>query len=153
MAEIEAALLQIPQIAQAVVDSHEPEAGIVELVAYYTTRKHSPELKALDIAKILRAELPEYMVPVYFEKLPIIPMTAANKVDRTNLPLPKHRISSGRSKVYHPPRNGAEKRLEKELKSTLKLPRISRKDHFFDDLGAHSLLMAKFCSAVRGNGE
>ena len=36
LAEIESVLVQLPQIAQAVVDTYEAEPGSVELVAYYT---------------------------------------------------------------------------------------------------------------------
>src|ERR671916_127952 len=38
LTEIESVLLQVPGIAQAVVDTYESEPGTVELVAYYTLR-------------------------------------------------------------------------------------------------------------------
>lgn len=37
LSEIESLLLQQPGVAQAVVNTFEPEPGMVELVAYYTT--------------------------------------------------------------------------------------------------------------------
>ena len=33
----------------------------------------------------------------------------------------------------------------------LKVDRVSTDDHFFDDLGANSLLMARFCAASGSN--
>ena len=40
--EIEAVLMQVPQIAQAVVNPYEPEPGAVELVGYYTRKQGAP---------------------------------------------------------------------------------------------------------------
>ena len=41
---------------------------------------------------MMRARLPDYMVPAYLEELPLIPMTVSNKADR-KLPEPKGRAS------------------------------------------------------------
>ena len=81
---------ELPQIAQAVVHTYEPEPGTVELVAYYTLegrcrRDLSPRESG---ARRCALQLPAYMVPAYFEKLAIIPMTASNKADRKALPPP-----------------------------------------------------------------
>ena len=151
LGEIESALLQIPEITQAAVNTHESEQGLVELAAYYSTKKGARELKAPEIADYLRSELPPYMIPVYFEKLTMIPMTSANKADRKSLPAPKTRIVASDGKPYQAPRNEIEKHFERALSEVLNLPRASIEDNFFDDLGANSLLMARFCSAVRGH--
>jgi amino acid adenylation domain-containing protein len=44
LTEIESVLLQVPGIAQAVVNTYEPEPGTVELVAYYSRRKDTAEV-------------------------------------------------------------------------------------------------------------
>ena len=44
-------LLELPQIAQAVVDTYEPEPGTVELVAYYALKQGAAELPRGEIAR------------------------------------------------------------------------------------------------------
>ena len=86
--EIEAVLLDLPQIAQAAATTFEPEPGIVELVAYYAF-KQDAGLPRAEISQALRAKLPAYMVPSYLEELPVIPMTLSNKADHKKLPKPQ----------------------------------------------------------------
>ena len=76
--EIEAVLLDIPQIAQAAVTTFEPDPGIVELVAYYAF-KDGADVPRDEISQALRSRLPAYMVPSYLEELPVIPMTLATR--------------------------------------------------------------------------
>ena len=93
--EIEAVLLELPQIAQAAVTTFEPEPGLVEIVAYYAF-KQGAELPRDEIAQALRSKLPAYMVPAYLEQLDVIPMTLSNKADHKKLPKPQvPRFSAG----------------------------------------------------------
>jgi non-ribosomal peptide synthetase-like protein len=147
--EIEAVLLDLPQIAQAAVTTFEPEPGVVELVAYFSF-KHGAELPRDEISRALRGKLPAYMVPSYLEELPVIPMTLSNKADHKRLPKPQvPRFSGGAS--YVSPDTPNERILADALAAVLRMERVSCQDHFFDDLGANSLLMARFCAAVRKN--
>ncbi|MBI3408899.1 MAG: amino acid adenylation domain-containing protein [Planctomycetes bacterium] len=149
LGEIEAVLLELPQIGQAVVHTYESEPGAVELVAYYTLKQGTSELPPAEISEALRKRLPAYMVPAYFELLPIIPMTTSNKADRKNLPPPKGpRFTAARTE-FVAPRNETEVAIAQTLVEVMKVERVSVRDHFFHDLGAHSLLMARFCSAIR----
>jgi non-ribosomal peptide synthetase-like protein len=149
LSEIEAVLLQLPQIGQAVVHTYESEPGAVELVAYYALKQGASELPPAEISETLRKHLPGYMVPAYLEQLPIIPMTASNKADRKNLPPPKGaRFTAGRNE-FVAPRTEVEEALAETLGKVMKVERVSVRDHFFHDLGAHSLLMARFCSEIR----
>jgi non-ribosomal peptide synthetase-like protein len=149
LAEIEAVLLQLPQIGQAVVHTYEPEPGAIELVAYYTLKQGASEPPPADIAATLRKHLPGYMVPAYLELLPMIPMTTSNKADRKSLPPPKGgRFAAGRSE-HVAPRSETEIALAETLAEVMKIEQVSVQDHFFHDLGAHSLLMARFCSEIR----
>ena len=103
LTEIESVLMQLPQIAQAVVDTYESEPGTVELVAYYSLKQEASELAPGEVSQTLRKHLPGYMVPAYLEKLPVIPMTSSNKADRKNLPPPKGpRFSAGSSNFVAP---------------------------------------------------
>ena len=148
LTEIESVLLQLPQIAQAVVDTYEPEPGAVELVAYYSRRHGAGELSPGAISEALRSRLPPYMVPAYLEELPVIPMTSSNKADRKSLPAPKGPRFAAGNNDFVAPRTESEG-LARALADVLKIERASVADNFFQDLGAHSLLMARFCSEIR----
>jgi non-ribosomal peptide synthetase-like protein len=149
LTEIESLLMEFPQVAQAVVSTFEPEPGALELVAYYSLNKGVDEISPEDMCKSLRERLPCYMVPAYFEKLAVVPMTTSNKADRKNLPVPKGGRLTGANDNYVAPRTATETILAEALARALKIDRVSAKDDFFRDLGAHSLLMARFCSDVR----
>jgi non-ribosomal peptide synthetase-like protein len=147
--EIEAVLLDLPQIAQAAVTTFEPDPGVVEIVAYYAF-KQGADLPINEISQALRNKLPAYMVPSYLEQLDVIPMTLSNKADHKKLPKPQvPRFSAGTS--YVPPRTDNERTLASALASILRVEHVSIEDHFFDDMGANSLLMARFCAVIRKN--
>ena len=149
LGEIEAVLSQLPSIAQAVVQPYETEPGVAELVAYYTCKPGVGEVSFGEISEALRKQLPCYMVPAYFEKLSSIPMTSNNKADRKNLPAPKgQRFAQSRAK-FVAPRTETERTLASGLACVMKIERASVDDHFFHDLGAHSLLMARFGAEIR----
>ena len=84
-------LLQVPGIAQAVVDTYEPVPGITELVGYYSLRTGAAPPGDDALLASLRERLPPYMVPAYLEHLPVIPMTTSDKADRKALPPPRAR--------------------------------------------------------------
>ena len=149
LTEIESVLLQMPQIAQAVVDTYESGPGGTELVAYYTLKQGVPGISPSEIAEALRKHLPGYMVPAFLEKLDVIPMTSSNKADRKSLPAPKGPRVSTASENFLAPRNETEKALARALIDVMKIERVSVADNFFQDLGAHSLLMARFCASIR----
>ncbi len=148
LTEIESLILQNPTVAQAVVNPFEVAPGQLELVAYCSPNSETGDIDREQIIASLREQLPPYMVPAYLERLDVIPMSASNKVDRKCLPPPTGpRCQVPGAKLA--PRTETERLVASALAETLKLPDVSVDDHFFDDLGAHSLLMARFCSAIR----
>ena len=149
LTEIESFLLQLPGIAAAVVQTFEPEGGSVELAAYYTIRQDVASIDAGEIRQMLRTRLPGYMVPGYFEQLESMPMMASGKVDRKRLPQPTHRLSLAGNGTYTAPATEAEESLAEQLGAVLGLEKVSTDAHFFNDLGADSLLMAHFCARLR----
>ncbi|MGH3997074.1 MAG: amino acid adenylation domain-containing protein, partial [Pseudonocardiaceae bacterium] len=149
LTEIESVLLQVPGIAQAVVDTYEPEPGTVELAAYYTRRTDTADINQQQIYEYLRGRLPRYMVPAYLDELAVIPMLPSDKADRKNLPAPSGRRSLAVSHAYVAPTTDTEKLLADALAGSLRLEHVSIDSHFFDDLGADSLRMAQFCARVR----
>ena len=146
-AEIESMLLELPEIGQAAVATHEPEPGMPELVAYYSF-KQGAKLSRGEIAEALRGRLPAYMVPAFLEELPFIPMLISSKADRKKLPKPKGPRYHAEGKFVEA-KSESERILAAALADILKLERVSTEDHFFNDLGAHSLLMARFCASIR----
>ncbi|MFY0310042.1 Pls/PosA family non-ribosomal peptide synthetase [Leisingera sp. D0M16] len=149
LTEIESVLLELPEIGQAVVDTWESEPGTRELVAYYSLNQGVAALEKEVVARALKARLPAYMVPSYLEELEFIPMTVNNKADRKQLPPPAGPRFVSASKNIAAPRDEVERLLADQLCPVLNIGKFSIDDHFFDDLGAHSLLMARYCAALR----
>jgi non-ribosomal peptide synthetase-like protein len=148
--EIETVLLDLPQVSQAAVTTFEHE-GIVEIVAYYAL-KQGIELSRSEISQALRSKLPVYMVPAFLEQVDAIPMTLSNKADYKRLPKPQQlqRFSAATQK-YVPPKSECERMLYTALTGVIRAENVSTEAHFFDDLGANSLLMARVCATIRKN--
>ncbi|MDT0447818.1 Pls/PosA family non-ribosomal peptide synthetase [Streptomyces hesseae] len=148
LAEIESVLLHVPGIAQAVVTRHEPAPDAVELCAFYTTREGAV-VDPDHVVVQLRERLPAYMVPAYLEPIASIPVLPSGKADRGRLPAPTgpRRITARRD--FAAPTTATERTLAELLARTLRVERVSADSHFFDELGANSLLMAHFNAAVR----
>ncbi|MFY0611107.1 MAG: amino acid adenylation domain-containing protein [Hyphomicrobiaceae bacterium] len=144
LAEVENVLLEVGGIAQAVVTTFEAEPGLVELAAYYTRFDTDVSLSQEQLVQILRSRLPGYMVPAYVEELDEMPLLASHKADRKALPAPNGPRLVSRSGKFVEPRTETEKIVADCLANTMRLNVVSVEDHFFDDLGAHSLLMAQF---------
>jgi len=149
LTEIESVLLRVPGIAQAVVNTYRPNPDVVELVAYYSPRKNSPPVDPGRVYETLRERLPAYMVPAYLELLPTIPMMPSGKADRKRLPPPSGpRLLAARGAVVAPA-DPTESALAAVLADVLGVDRVSVDSHFFDELGASSLLMAQYNAALR----
>ncbi|WP_446686971.1 Pls/PosA family non-ribosomal peptide synthetase [Phytohabitans kaempferiae] len=149
LTEIESVLLRLPRVAQAAVTSYEPNPGLVELAAFYTRRAGAPPLDHGHALMELRAKLPSYMVPAYLEELPDLPRLPSDKVDRKRLPAPSRpRLQPTRSAVVAPA-GAAEAALADLLAELLRVRQVSVEDDFFADLGADSLIMARYCTRVR----
>jgi thioesterase domain-containing protein/acyl carrier protein len=84
--------------------------------------------------------LPYYMIPAAFVFLETLPLTPNRKVDRKALPEPGPPAGDLHG-LYEPPSGKTEERLAAILASLLNVPRVGRKDSFFD-LGGHSLVAA-----------
>ncbi len=149
LAEIESALLQLPGIAQAVVATYQPQPGLVELVAYFSPTPGVGNLDHRQIHARLRSCLPAHMVPCYLEELAVIPTTTSGKADRKSLPPPQRRRSLTGAQSHVRPTTSTEATLAEELAAVVGLDHVSIDAHFFDDLGANSLVLAHFCARAR----
>ncbi|HEY4614246.1 MAG TPA: Pls/PosA family non-ribosomal peptide synthetase [Citricoccus sp.] len=149
LSEIESVLLQVPGIAQAVVDTHEPAPGMTELAAYYTLRSDVSSLDPVLIQDELRERLPGYMVPAYYEQLETMPMLPSDKADRKSLPVPTNRLGAAANVEYVAPETGTERALAEQLAGVLGMSEISVEAHLFEELGVNSLTVARFSAALR----
>ncbi len=148
LTEIESVLLDIPEIAQAVASTFEPEPGAQELVAYYAVRHGATAPDPAAIVAHMRARLPAYMTPSYLERLPFIPTLVSNKADRKLLPRPKSPRLRLTDTIVKP-ETETEETLCEALQDVLCLDAVSIDADMFVEYGAHSLLMARFCARVR----
>jgi amino acid adenylation domain-containing protein len=85
LGEVEEALHEHPAVAEAAVRVWEPEAGLPRLAGYVTG---PPELDVQAVRHWLGQRLPAHMVPAVIIALPVLPLTASQKLDRAALPDP-----------------------------------------------------------------
>ncbi len=78
-------------------------------------------------------------------------MTLSNKADLKSLPKPQLQRFSAAATEYVPPKTGNERIIHAAIADVMRLERISTEHHFFDELGANSLIMARVCAAIRKN--
>ncbi|GAA0613066.1 non-ribosomal peptide synthase/polyketide synthase [Streptomyces crystallinus] len=145
--EIEAALLALPDIADAAVTARE-HAGRVMLVAYVVAApatSPSPD----DLRVRLRRVLPDHMVPAAFVALERMPRTAGGKTDRRALPDPPAQPDNGTP--YVAPRPGTEEALAAIWSDVLGVERVGARDNFFA-LGGDSILSIQIVSRARQAG-
>nr|WP_277344895.1 non-ribosomal peptide synthetase [Paenibacillus thiaminolyticus] len=133
LGEVEAQLLKIASVQEAVAIAREDGDGQPYLCAYIVADK---EMTAGELRSALSQELPGYMVPSCFVQLEHLPLTPNGKIDRKALPAPDGSMHTGADDVA--PRTAVEAQLAQIWQEVLGLPRIGVKDHFFD-IGGHSL--------------
>ncbi len=145
LGEVEAALREHADVAQAMVVAREAAPGDVRLAAYLVARPAAaPDQAAL--RSFLRDRLPEYMVPSSFAVLPSLPLSASGKVDRKALPLSA--ADGPGVGEYEAPRTATETTVAGIFADVLKVGRVGIRDDFFA-LGGHSLLATQLLSRVR----
>ncbi|MEM9163064.1 MAG: alpha/beta fold hydrolase [Cyanobacteria bacterium P01_F01_bin.4] len=148
LGEIEATLLQHPDVTQTVVtllsDQHEP-SDRSHLVAYVVTPMTAPD-GVTQLRTFLQKRLPEWMVPSYFVPLATLPLTPNGKIDRRALPAPTRQNTSAQPQI--PPRNDLEQQLAQIWVEVLQIKAIGIEDNFFE-LGGHSLLAIRLMTRIQ----
>ena len=157
LAEIDAALTALPQIASsAVVATADPGAPeIKRLVAYVIWSLDAPaaDRDFAEIRRRLTERLPDYMVPTLFAAVDDFPMTVNGKLDVKALPAPE------RTTTRRAPTTELERRLCEIFADILGItpdaetdpdaaPMIGVDDDFFE-LGGHSMSAMRLVGALR----
>jgi amino acid adenylation domain-containing protein/non-ribosomal peptide synthase protein (TIGR01720 family) len=146
LGEIEAALRQHPDLADAVVVAHTPAGGHARLVGYLVPAGGQvPD----DLREFLRRTLPDYLVPAVFVPLPALPVSPNGKVDKRALPEPAGQPEAGAGHVE--PAGPTETALAEIWADVLGLDRVGTQDNFFD-LGGDSILSIQVVSRARQAG-
>jgi hypothetical protein len=140
LGEIEATLRTHPSVHEAIVMARAQADSDTSLVAYLSPaagERPTPE----SIRQHLRSFLPEYMVPARFIILDHLPRMPNGKIDRNALPDPQHGHGSTVQSIDLP-QNDLEHAIAAVWQEVLQLPRVDRRQNFFD-AGGHSLKMAQ----------
>ena len=151
--EVEARLRELLGTREVAVVPRQAPSGGTELVAYLAVSavssaagQHRPSVA--ELRALLRAELPEPWVPAAFVYLDALPLNTSHKLDRRTLP-PPTAADRGRS-GWLAPRTELERAVARVWAAVLGVSQVGVRDHFFDELGGTSLLVAKVASELRG---
>ncbi len=144
--EIEAAIAQHPAVRDAAVIAREDVPGDKRLVAYVVAE--TPPAGFLDqLRALLRAAMPEYMLPAHFVMLTALPRTHNGKLERRTLPPPSPGDGSRRGVVVAP-RTPTEEMALRVFRGVLGRADFGVFDTFFD-LGGNSLMAARLMLQLR----
>jgi amino acid adenylation domain-containing protein len=144
LGEIEALLRQWPSVRDAVVALREdPQLGPT-LMAYVVSNS-SAVLEPGSLRQHLQTRLPEYMMPAAFVRIPQVPRTVNDKIDRKALPAPSERDFPNAAEATggaEMPRDELEQTIAAIFGEVLGRP-AARRDSDFFRLGGHSLLAVR----------
>jgi amino acid adenylation domain-containing protein/thioester reductase-like protein len=146
LGEIETALMQHPNVLEAVVIVREDIPSDKRLVAYIVSPKESA-FSDNELRHFLQKQLPEYMIPSALVFLEALPLTPSGKVNRRMLPCPEGTRQELET-TFVAPRNHVEEKLAEIWKKILGIDRVGIYDRFFD-LGGHSLKVTQLMFKVR----
>jgi amino acid adenylation domain-containing protein/non-ribosomal peptide synthase protein (TIGR01720 family) len=147
LGEVEAALSEHPQVAQAVAVAREEIPGEQRLVAYVVSRPGSA-LTSRELSRYLQERLPPYMVPSAFVHLEELPLTTNGKVDSRALPAPEFQSDEI---DYVSPRTQVEETLCGIWAKVLRVKQVGINDNFFE-LGGDSILSIQVSALARQTG-
>ncbi|MEH2042432.1 non-ribosomal peptide synthetase [Nostoc sp.] len=144
--EIEALIIQHPEVREAVVTVHSSEADSQQIVAYVVPNSEQT-LRISELRDFLESKLPNYMMPSAFVMLEALPLTPNGKVDRKALPAPDT-LRPELEVLYQPPQTEVEKTIANIWQEVLNVEDIGIHDNFFE-LGGHSLLLVQVHSKLQ----
>jgi amino acid adenylation domain-containing protein len=143
--EIESALMQHPDVRDAVALAREDVPGDKRLVAYVVCAPGTTPTTT-ELRQFLQLRLPEFTIPSMFLLLDALPLMPNGKVDRAALP-PPDKARPAVTPSYVAPHSELEKALTVIWQELLGLEKVGILDNFFD-LGGHSLLIVRLQSRL-----
>ncbi len=150
--EIEAVLNQHPQVREAVALVQGETLEDRRLVACFVpaappSPEHDPAGLSVELKELLKARLPDYMVPAHMIPLDALPLTLNGKIDRNALRTVRTlRLDPALPRVE--PANQIERTLAELWRQVLQVEYVGVHDNFFD-LGGHSLLVVQVHSQLK----
>ncbi|HSS51170.1 MAG TPA: amino acid adenylation domain-containing protein, partial [Thermoanaerobaculia bacterium] len=142
-AEIEAVLLSLPGVREAIVLPREERAGDQRLVAYVAGVEG---LAPSSLRAQLAGKLPQHMVPSAVVVLDVLPLMANGKVDR--LALARIEPQSTRDEAASEGLDPVQEITAGIWCEVLHVERVGAEDNFFE-LGGHSLLATQVVSRLQ----
>ena len=143
--EVEAALLHLPDIREAVVVVRGTSSETRQLAAFVVLAGGA-QLALADIRRELRRFVPGYMVPARIFALAALPLTPNGKIDRGALRDPGE-APDAHTNARVRPRHPLEYTLASIWQELLGTSDFGVQDAFFD-VGGHSLLAAQLVNAI-----
>jgi amino acid adenylation domain-containing protein len=140
LGEIETAFLIHPAIVQVCVVAH-AEAGASPRLAAYYVAQHGHEPSTRELSEFLASRLPAQMMPAFYQRLTIFPLTPNGKIDRSALPAPSAGSMLPDRRSLQAP-SSMEDLVAKVWRVVLKAKTVSLDDNFFDVGGTSLLLIA-----------
>ena len=142
LGEIDAVLRQDPSVRDCAVLVRPDSSGDPALCAYIVP------VGAFDVEhyrKIVRDNVPAYMVPSYFIPIEKVPTNTNGKLDQKALPEIR-----AEQEVYVAPQTDLEKMVCHAYEEVLQVKRVGMGDHFFE-LGGHSLKVMVLMHVIEQN--
>ncbi|WP_051033578.1 non-ribosomal peptide synthetase [Acetivibrio cellulolyticus] len=146
LGEIESQLLKHEEVKDVVAMVRKDTEGNNYICAYVVSDR---ELTVSELREYLLRELPAYMVPSFFVRLPKMPMTSNGKLDRNGLPEPYNNVNTGVE--YIAPENDVEKIMAQIYSDVLGVEKVGINDDFFD-LGGDSIKAIQVTSLAEQQG-
>jgi amino acid adenylation domain-containing protein len=143
--EIVSVLNTHPGVQASTVLAWEDEMANLQLVAYIVGNGSSP-LSGNSLRGVVRAQLPDFMVPSWFVQVEALPLTHNGKIDRGQLPAPDA-TNVIQDEETEAPRTVVEQRLAAIIANLLRRKRVGVNENFFF-LGGHSLLGTQLIARV-----
>lgn len=147
LGEIEATILKHEAIAECAVLVREYSAVDKRIIAYARFVDASQSLTMTELRKHMRAYLPDYMIPQQLVEMPEMPLTPNGKIDRKALPDESlaHKPVDDNELIPSTSNQIGLAKIWKELTGYESV----RVNHYFFDVGGHSLLSMQMIAMVQ----
>ena len=147
LGDIEANLHDLSGVSQAAVVLRNDD-GLDRLVAFVVPQA-GVKVDRMQIRMALSERLPTYMVPSWFETVEVLPRLISGKVDRKALRVRPLAAAAADAGEQEPARTPTEAALLAAAKTVFPGQSLPFEADFFNELGGHSLVAARFISEVR----